>query len=687
MRLAITLLWLAAILPAQALEIRILSSRADMVTGGDALLEISGASPGSLSVKVNGADVTAAFRSRGDSNALIGRVTGLDLGKNVVKAKAKGGSAKIELVNHPHTGPVFSGPHQHPFVCETESAGLGAPLDDDCSIETRIAYYYRSTEEPGAGSRADGQRRIPRGFKPFDPSAPRPSDIAQATTTGGLTMDFVVRVETGTINRAIYQFAFLHNPSEPLPDPWSPNESWNGRLVYRFGGGCRAGYRQGRSGSALDARALSQGYAVAGSSLNVFGNNCDDVISAETMMMVKEHIVESIGPPVHTIGVGGSGGSMQQHLIAQNYPGLLDGIVPGASYPDPITLLAPVSDCSLLARAFDNSQHNWTDDQKKAVSGFATWKSCGSWMRTFSPGFIRPNNCAPAVPEDQVYDRELRPKGVRCGFHDNIVNVVGRDPETGVARRTVDNVGVQYGLTALNDGRITAEQFLELNETVGGYDTDANLVPQRSMADPEALEIAYRTGRVNSGGGSLGSIPIIDTRRYLDPSGNIHDRVRTFTMEERLKAANGSAANRVALTNAGPDVNVVRLMDQWLDAIGKDESGGGPIDTIARNKPAALTDACWSAEGEKIAETASFDGAGRCNQIYRASADPRIAAGAPLANDILKCELKPVDPGDYRQSLSADQLARLKAAFPDGVCDYSRPGVGQQPLAGTWLKY
>ena len=37
--------------------------------------------------------------------------------------------------------------------------------------------------------------------------------------------------------------------------------------------------------------------------------------------------------------------------------------------------------------------------------------------------------------------------------------------------------------------------------------------------------------------------------------------------------------------------------------------------------------------------------------------------------------------------LTADQLATLKTVFPGGVCDYSKPGVGQVPLAGTWLMY
>jgi hypothetical protein len=43
------------------------------------------------------------------------------------------------------------------------------------------------------------------------------------------------------------------------------------------------------------------------------------------------------------------------------------------------------------------------------------------------------------------------------------VNVFGRDPKTGFARRPIDHVGIQYGLKARNDGTITTEQFIDLN--------------------------------------------------------------------------------------------------------------------------------------------------------------------------------------------------------------------------------
>ena len=675
--------------PNDGLTASVVSGRPDMVTGGDALILVSGTGNQPVKLTVNGQPPSEPFRAASEGGSAVGLVRNLAEGTNSVVVEAGDRSARLDLVNHPITGPVFSGPHQEPFTCLTERAGLGTPLDEDCSAETRTTYFYRSTQPVGRQEPRDRRAAaVPPGFKPLELASPRPEDVATTVTTLGREVPFIVRVETGTINRAIYHIATLHDPAGEPPAPWTRNDGWNGRLVYRFGGGCRAGYHQGQARPPLqDASTLAQGYAVAASSLNVFGNNCNDVLSAETMMMVKEHFIERYGVPVHTIGVGGSGGSMQQHLIAQNYPGLLDGIIPGASYPDPITLAGPVSDCSLLESAISRSSHSWSEEQKRAVSGYATWQTCESWLRTYSPAMLRPGSCSPAVPSDAVYDPERRPDGVRCGFHDNMVNLIGRDPETGIARRTLDNVGVQYGLQAFQGGVIDAEQFLELNQLVGGFDRDANLVPERTTADETALATAYRTGRVNSGGGSLGSIPIIDTRRYQDPSGNIHDRVRTFVAGARLAKANGTVGNRVAITAPPTSLDTVRLMDEWLTAIDEDDSADRSAAAVERNRPAALSSSCWSAEGERIEDSLAYGGPGGCSELYPPSGDPRIAAGAPITNDILKCQLKPVDPEDYDDQLTDDQVERLRRTFPDGVCDYSKPGVGQGALQGTWLRY
>ncbi len=557
----------------QVLSLHTLSGRPDMVSGGTALVEIRGEAGAAVSADLNGRDVSTAFRARRGAKTLVGRVEGLRSGKNLLVVRAGSRRARLELVNHPISGPVFSGPHQSPFVCQTEAAGLGAPVDENCTAKTQVLYYYRTTEKAPAGATKSGD--LPAGLKPFDPAAPRPPDLAETTTTEGQRVPLILRREIGVINRAIYQIWMLHDPSQLLPDPWSESRFWNGRLVYSFGGGCMAGYRQGRLPADVDVSLVARGFAIASSSLNVLGNNCNDVISAETMMMVKEYFIKTFGVPAYTIGMGGSGGSIQQHLIAQNYPGLLDGITPSASYPDVVSIGAPVADCALLARYFESSSLNWTEEQKTAVSGFATWGTCLSWMKRYSPGWLRPDFCDVSMPKDRVYDPVSNPKGARCTLQDNQVNVYGRDPKTGFARRPLDNVGVQYGLEAFNAGKITAKQFLELNERIGGFDMDGNIVSVRTLADPQALLVAYRTGRVNAAGGSLGSIPIIDLRRYLDPKGDIHDRVRSFQTRARLVKAHGTSANQVILTEPKAG-NAILLMDQWLSRIRSDRVRGAP---------------------------------------------------------------------------------------------------------------
>src|SRR4051812_16974922 len=72
---------------AAAPEIRTLSNRADLVSGGDVLVEIvpAGGDLTGLHVEAGGRDVTAAFARRADGR-VIGLVTGLDNGDNVLTA-------------------------------------------------------------------------------------------------------------------------------------------------------------------------------------------------------------------------------------------------------------------------------------------------------------------------------------------------------------------------------------------------------------------------------------------------------------------------------------------------------------------------------------------------------------------------------------------------------------------------
>ena len=275
---------------------------------------------------------------------------------------------------------------------------------------------------------------------------------------------------------------------------------------------------------------------------------------------------------------------------------------------------------------------------------------------------------------------------------DTNVASFGRDPLTGFARRSLDNVGVQYGLDALARGVITATEFLDLNEKIGGFDNDGVPRPARTVADAEAVRLAYATGRLNSGAGGLARLPILHYRSYNDPTGDIHDRFRDFTVRERLRNANGHADNQVIWVypngvNGLParvSALAVDTMAEWLDNL----AGSRPptITAITRAKPAAAVDGCWDASGTRIDEPATFVGPGRCNTLYPNHRNPRLVAGASLADDVLKCQLRPIDPRDYQGKLTPAEMSRLRSVFPTGVCDYSKPGVAQVALAGTYQR-
>jgi hypothetical protein len=667
----------------KSLTMTVLSSRPDMVSGGDALLEIKlppSAEAQKLSVALNGRDVSGAFHPNSARRALVGLVDGLRNGSNTIAAKAGLSAATLELVNHPITGPIVSGEHLKPFVCMTQESGLGPPIDADCSAPAKVEYFYRSNAAP-EGS-----------FKPFDPAAARPSDLARTNTSDGKSVPYIVRVESGTINRAIYRIAILDDPA-PGNAPWTPGPGWNRRVIYSFGGGCGTNYNQGRNmaTSVLFDPSLSRGFAHITSTQNVMQQHCNDALSGEALMMIKEHFIKRYGIPDWTMGIGGSGGSIQQLLIAQNFPGLLDGLLPSLTFPDSMTVKPSVTDCRLLLKFYERDAATWTPEKRTAVEGY-TPGTCAAWNRSFVDVIVATNVRGCGIAPELVYDPVKNPKGARCTYWDTNVATFGRDPETGFAREALDNVGVQYGLAALNRGAITKQEFLALNRSVGGYDRDGNVRAERTAADPEGLRMAYLAGRVNSAG-SLGALPILHYRSYNDAMGDIHDRFRDFAVRERLRKANGRTDNQVIwiypngnrVLAAKVTALAIDTMGQWLDALARDTAPARTLDKLARAKPAAAIDGCWTADGARIDEPATFDGPGKCNALYPSHQDPRLAAGGPLADDVLKCSLKPVKASDYSVAFTPSELEDLRHIFPTGVCDYSKPGVGQAPPAGTYL--
>lgn len=694
------------------LALDVISSPPHLVTGDNALIEVryDGATGEQPTLMINQQPADLAFGSvtdDEDGTTLRGLLQGLNPGSNHIEVMLGESSARLELTTYPITGPVISGPRQQPYLClqDLAPANNGEPRrfaigngeylaspaqDENCSLPTRVDYVYRSDSGDG--------------FQPYPENAGRPDNILLTETLEGDQVPFIVRIESGTINRAIYQIATLHDPDTPAPTATSDNPGWNQRLVYTFGGGCEAGYFQGAgTGGVLRESVLASGYAIASSTLNVNAQGgCNDVVSAETAMMVKEHFTKHYGEPVHTIGSGASGGAMQQLLIAGAYPGILDGLLIGMTFSDAITYFADAQECAGPWRNFANDPANALDEETRAlIGGWPNWYLCDQSLGG-RPDRISPFDCSAEIPADMHYHPQHNPAGIRCSIYDGMRNIFGESahPQISDTREFAgsphDNVGVQYGLLALNEGLINKQLFLDINEHFGGWDIDYQRTEERTRGDENAIRIAYETGRITNGSAGLSRVPIIDDRPYLDHEGNFHASVYSFTTRARLERDNGHADNYVIRRHPASlslaDENLA-LMNSWLDAIKAGDDDLPMLDRIVAARPTGLADDCFTSEGERIVEPAIFNTQrlfdnteGRCNALYPPHAGLRLVAGGPLSNDVMKCELKPVDYDDYRVEFTGEEKARLETIFAEGVCDWSQPGVAQGSNE-TWLSF
>lgn len=714
---------------ARGLSLVVLSSAPERVSGGDALVRIAGpdVGKGAISVTLNGADISGAFRPEGEGGALVGHVDGLAQGRNLLAAKdRKGRRASLVLTNYPITGPIFSGPQSQPYVCQTDRFGLpdgsflGPSTDAQCSAPTRIMYLYRTK---------NGR------FLPMADLAAPPADVASVTTLAGKTVPYIVRFEAGTIDRGVYNIAILHDPTrEAAPTPASPPAGWAKRLLWVHGFGCPGGwYYQGTNtgslngiyppgappSTAIEARFsvvndawLSRGYAIATSTLNHPSISCNPILAGEATAMLKEHFIEQYGVPFFTLSTGSSGGAYSSLQIADAFPGLFDGILIGAVFPDALSIATSGLDGHLLTHYFAvTDPAGFTDAQKVAVSGYAGLRAFTDAAnqagradpvpnRKDVPGYVSGQwKVAGAFPEKEVvplslrYDPVANPKGARPTIFDISAAIYGRDPRTGFALSPFDNLGVQYGLDALNHGLISVAQFLDLNEKIGGYDQDANYVAGRSVADKGALARTYKSGISLSGSGGLANIPIFDFAGYNEEA-SYHYQWFRFAVRERLKAANGNADNHVIwrTQRTGLQIadDVLALMDQWMSDYRSDQSAEPQRAKVVRSRPRALADACLDKDDPtKLIFEPQILGSGsdtKCNRMWPSYRDPRMVAGGPLAGNVLKCRLKPVDMGDYKVEFSKPEAARLRKVFAAGVCDWTRAGVSQVPVI-PWASF
>ena len=171
--------------------IKVLSSRADLISGGDALIEISAEDPALLDnarVTLGDTDVSDHFQSTGDT--LKGLVDGMSPGSHTLRVTLADGSLLQQpVINHPKGGPVFSGPQIQPWTCNNEAA-----IDAQCNQPAEYRFKYVP---------ADKLRAFITGFDPMNPglpgafldyqpdNPPADGDIARVTTDQGVEVPFI----------------------------------------------------------------------------------------------------------------------------------------------------------------------------------------------------------------------------------------------------------------------------------------------------------------------------------------------------------------------------------------------------------------------------------------------------------------------------------------------------------------
>lgn len=659
--------------------------------------------------------------------------------------------------------PLYSGPMQYPFLCGVRASGLGQPLIDnqegygvpvyqldditgepthvvmgyskDCSIPTRVEYYYNRA-----------------GTEDFLPLAQARDDEIEQIEFQGELIPFIVRIEIGTINRFFYAIAALKGPDEDasasrvqeMPD----KTYWNGNLIYQFRGGVGIGKRQGKLNprSVLSRRKaiLSAGYALAYSTGNQTSNHYNLWLAEETAQRVKRQFEARYVKPKQTIGIGGSGGAIQQLLIAQNYPGLLDGALALYAYPDMISQTIYAFDCELLEYYFDVTAQDYDRWQQwpnrsiiqglNAVDDFSNkftayynlarlvwgvWPPAAEGMSECINGWrglTQLTNNPHFTHLAKYYDKKVLTQ-THWTHWDDLRHIYGVRA-SGYARQTWDNVGVQYGLLALREGKLSPEEFLHLNHHVGGWKppesirqerywkivmgasllelspwshhnmwlTKTNRPAPRTHGDVEAIHAAYQSGHVFVG---RVDIPVLDMRHYLEAELDMHHLSASFSIRRRMLDFYGHADHHIMWVMEKPYqpvLEAVRNLERWVEA----RQARSDRDLLAA-KPDVLQDTCFDGEGNIVARGDDvWDGewndkpAGRCSQAYPFFRTSRIVAGDGWQGDVFKCHLKPVrqalSDGDYGQTDMAPYIDELERVFPQGVCDYGQKSKFKQSV-------
>ena len=688
------------------LRIEVLSNRADLISGGDALVavRIPRGVKGKVRVTVGKRDVTHRFSFRRDGR-YMGLVRRLALGRNVLRAKAPGVKpARIVIVNHPQGGPVFSGPQTKHYRCQDTAR------DKKCNEPARYDLLYRSTDP------------LATELKPYDPAHP-PTDVATTRTDQRVTVPFIVRRERGYQDRDRYTILTLFRPGRPWK-AWKPQRQWNHKLLVTHGGGCGASYSPGApplddySGTFEGVpavtpsyiTALGRGFAVISTALDNTGHNCNVALNAESVMMAKERLVERYGTLRYTIGTGCSGGSIAQHTVANAYPGIYQGLITTCSYPDTFTAGAQFADYHLLRLYFEDPTRwgpgvAWLPTQMAQVEGHLTHVNAvvadeGLFKAALDPahdcgGTLDPK---PGDPTTR-YDAATNPGGVRCSVLDLLVNPLGRRPRSvwgaageGGRLRVRWHPVLQHG-RALRARRAQDRWHHAL--PVRRPQRQDRRARRRLEADRGADRRRPRLDRER--------LPHGPDQRGQQPRRRRHDQPRWPGPGDRARL-------RPRLLDRGAAARRPGAHRQPRHVVRPDAADRRP--RLGQRGPGQDGRLAGTRRARPVRQAAGPQGRRRpARRRHRPLRDRRARSGLhdspssrccrPVSprhgrwrvgrwpNDNVACRFQPlekVDLGLLAIVLTDAERATLRSVFPHGVCDWSKPGVGQGP-AQTWLRY
>jgi hypothetical protein len=161
-----------------------------------------------------------------------------------------------------------------------------------------------------------------------------------------------------------------------------------------------------------------------------------------------------------------------------------------------------------------------------------------------------------------------------------------------------------------------------------------------------------------------------------------HDVYRSWAIRARLEREHGTFANQVIWFGETPLIGDPSYanegflaMDRWLTAVERDQRTGTLAEKIRRDRPSDVNDRCSNIDGVQQVDAPGIGPVCELPDVQTRYGTPHTVAGESVATDSNKCALKPLRRLDYYPITFTDsQWQQLKAAFPTGVCDWTKPG-------------